>query len=374
MFKKNSFYLQLQSHIFFVLGKCIEYLNHFKPNNDHQSPCLMISAGKLGWKSVFFEELEVSAEEVIGKTRVVSISIDRNSSHFKQMQLAITSYTPTHMIYDPRSGPQGKINSIIDSIQLKFLISRFNVVPIIILTDASVRQHRNQAILLSGTKGVIVCFLSYKLTKKYFANVSCIGPSLIPLGSHRYRKNIPKFEPYNNDAIISFVGSNYPERQEFFNQLRTQLLVLKSKIAVNVREKSENIDNETYWTAIDESPLIVTTTFQSRDATPLKLDFDDLNQMVFRISEALARQKLLFCMHVPGMEEYLVAGVHYVEFYNGLDLATKLVFYSKHKELQKNIAISGHRRFIEFQESGLFWRKVQNIISKPLISDDFDRR
>ena len=334
----------------------------------------MISAGKLGWKSVFFEELKISAEEIIGKNKVVGISIDRNSSHVKQMRLAITCYSPTHIIYDPRSGPQGKINSKIDSIQLKLLISRFNIVPIIILPDASVRQHRNQAILLSGTKGVIVSFLSYKLTKKYFANVKCIGPSLIPLSSHRYTKNFSQFEPYDIDADINFVGSNYPERQEFFNELSTQLSALNSKITVNVREKSENIDNDAYWKAIDESPFIVTTTFQSRSYTSLKQDFSDLNQMVFRISEAFARQKLLFCMHVPGMEEYLTAGEHYVEFYSAFDLATKLVFFSKHKELQKSIAISGHKKFIEFQESGMFWINVQNRINKPLIADDLDRR
>ncbi len=363
MFKGKSYHLVLQAHIFFVLGKCIEYFYHFKSNVGYQTPLLMISAGKLGWMSVFFEELKNSAEETIGTDKVIGISLDKNFNHFKQMRSAITFYSPTHIIYDPRSGPQGKISSILDLIQLKLLVSRFNIVPIIILPDASVRQHRYQAILLSGSKGVVITFLSHKLTKKYFADIRCIGPSPIPISRRRYAKLSGQFKPFNIKSEVNFVGSNYSERQEFFRELEIQLSLLKSEIKVNIQAKSQSTDSEAYWKAIDKSPFIITTTFQT-GLQKLKLDFHEINQMVFRISEALARQKLLFCMQVPGIEEYFEAGVDYIEFSDALDLATKLVFYSKREDLQRNIAISGHKKFTKFQESGVFWKIALENITK----------
>jgi hypothetical protein len=333
----------------------MEFFFKFKQFSDGQSTRVLITAGQLGWKSVFFEELKNSAEEIVGHGKVFTLSIDKNFNHYKQMRSAFELYTPTHVIYDPRSGPQEKITALIDAIRVKIALNRFNITPIVILPDAGVRQHRHQAILLSGSKGVVITFLSYELTKKYFAGIRCIGPSPIPISRRRYAKISGQFKPFDIKSEINFVGSNYPKRQEFFSELENQLSLLKSEIKVIIQAKSQSTDNEAYWEAIDKSPVIVTTTFQT-ELQKLKLDFYEINQMVFRISEALARQKLLFCMQVPGIEEYFEAGVDYVEFSDALDLATKLVFYSEREQLQRNIAISGHKKFTKLQESGEFWK------------------
>ena len=363
MLNRFDMFLVLQAFLFFKLGKCTEYFFKFKQFSDGQTPSVLITAGQLGWKSVFFEELKKSAEEIVGCGNVFALSVDKNFNHYKQMRSAFELYTPTHIIYDPRSGPQGKITALIDAIRIKIALNQFDITPIVILPDAGVRQHRHQAILLSGSKGVVITFLSYKLTKKYFADVRCIGPSPIPISRRRYAKLSGQFKPFDIKSEINFVGSNYPERQEFFRELEIQLSLLKSEIKVNIQAKSQSTDSEAYWEEIDKSPAIITTTFQT-GPQKLKLDFYEINQMVFRISEALARQKLLFCMQVPGIEEYFKAGVDYVEFFDALDLATKLVFYSERKDLQRNIAISGHEKFTKFQESGVFWKIALENITK----------
>jgi hypothetical protein len=362
---------KFQAHIFFLTGVIIEFLCRSRKIRNLSNSRLLIEAGEKGWESFFFTELRFYAEETLGTNQILTLSTSRSWSYFEQLKRKIVECQPSHMIIDPRSGSQKNFLNLFDAFRLKIVLSRKHVVPILILPDASIRIHRLQSILLCGRKGVITTFASYEFMKKLFSGVKCVGPIPIPISSKRLAKVNKTFVPYGPKSTIQFIGSNYPERQNFFNEVEFRLRNSNSDLNLKITNKSLGMNNDDYWNSLIASSVVITTTFQT-NLDNKKLDLSQVNQMVFRISEALASFNLLFCMSVPGMHEFFVADRDFVEFTSPGDLASKLMFYAKNPESQKRIALSGYETYNKFQKSLLFWDYINRKTNSSLVTNNFN--
>jgi hypothetical protein len=362
---KNYFLPRAQAFFIFYTASIIEFMHGIGEKNSCVNSKLLIEAGEKGWQGVFFDELLCSAQEILGENRVVKLVTRREKDYFQQISVGLKNEHPSHLIFDPRSGSQNMSRALIQTFKLKILISKLNISPIIMLTDACMRTQRLQSILLAGKSGVIFTCDSSSLMAKLFNGATCIGPMPIPISQKRINQIFTRFTPYSPATKIVFTGSLYPERKIFFDELETQLSKMKSKILIERETKSESIDNDQYWQKIQSQSLIITTNFQHVLRSE-KQDMVEINHMVFRVSEALAANKLLFSMKVPGMEEFFTPGTDFVEYANPRDLAEKLIYYAHNPKLQIRIAKCGFLKYQQFQTKNIYWESIKKYTKNSL--------
>lgn len=364
---------RMQARLCYIFGKFIEFMvtkGELKVRKKVPTK-VAIEAGIKGWEAVFFQEFLKSTMESLEAVDVIPISTVREENYVRQLTSLLKATAPTHLFLDPRSGSQNPLSAIIESIKVKLLLTKFGIIPVIILPDASLRRHRLQSILLAADVGVIVTFASSVLMKSLFYKATCIGPLPIPISKLRIDKAAGPYIPYSPEAKLTFVGSLYPSRVNFFRDLGSELVLVKSKLEIELVEKKNEINSEEYWKLLRSQALVITTNFQLESTSEIQ-DMMSINQMVFRISESLASCKLLFSMQVPGMDEYFEAGVHFVEYLNANDLAAKLEFYARNPRIQRSIAEAGYARYKSFQESKTFWKLIEQATDSKLVADNFN--
>jgi hypothetical protein len=332
---------------------------------------VLIEAGQRGWDSVFFTELEFSLTEYLAAKNVERSVIEGDKSYLIQSITHLRTSRPSHFCYDPRSGSQNGFSALFEATVLTFFLGALGVTPIIILTDCSIRIWRYQALMLSGSSGVIVTFLDAASMGKLLPHRRVIGPSIMPISSKRLsfleEQNETRSSNSENFRDIYFLGSLYPQRAEIINKLDLELKKRKSDAQFTIEEKSGEISADDYWKKIGLYSSLVTTTQQQRSSS-YKMDRIDINQMVFRISEALAAKRLLYCTSVPGIEAFFLEGTHYIGFNSYLEAADKIENLIANPEIASLIAAQGGRRFRELINENFFWKEVDSKLHNKLIS------
>lgn len=353
----------LVRQIGFVLSGPNSYANKSRETK------ILVESGILGWESVFYSELLMSLQEYIDHESIAISVIDRNKNYLRQVRNRLKMEKLTHYCFDPRTGSQNTFQALLQSITLSFHLGYYRITPIVLLTDASLRNWRIQSLILTGSSGVIVTFLDPKSMGYLFTHRRVIGPVFMPISEKRLnflgeRNQDLSTRKAIRDEIL-FLGSLYPTRITFFENLNLELLRLKSTAKIVVESKSVDIDSEEYWNRISNFESLITTGFQFSNAR-YKMDYLDLNQMVFRISEALAAGKLLFCTNVTGMDNYFIDGTHFVGFDTLEVAASKIDFYSKNPQLGREIAETGRKRFEELMLNKTFWTSIDKMLKSKI--------
>ena len=157
---------------------------------------------------------------------------------------------------------------------------------------------------------------------------------------------------------LEFRGTLYPTRVAYFNEINRELEQHMSQIRIETKQKSEfEISPSKYWSDLASAQICITTTFQYI-YSGYQVDRSEINQMVFRISEALAAGNLLFTSECPGIDKYFSPGEEIVMFSSPEELAIKLIELSQNLAEANRIRTNGMMKMKSLVMTGAFWNEI----------------
>jgi hypothetical protein len=329
----------------------------------------MIEAGNIGWTSVFYNELYGSACDFIQPERVIRSKIDRSRSYLSQSLRNLIINKPTHFFYDPRTGSQKLLPALFQTAILTITLAFLRVTPVVILTDASVRQWRYQVFLLTAKSGVIITFLDPNKMGSLIPHKRILGPMFMPISIATLLEIEEMIRSTRNSRVMQpsvfFLGSLYSKRIVFFEKLQSLLQEKKSKVLIETESKSNEIDRSSYWEKLVNVDSVITTTFQQQDPNYIQ-DLLEIDQLVFRISETLAAECVLFSSVAPSMEKFFTPGKDFIAYSDTENAAEKILFYTQNPGLAREIAKHGHETYRKLIESRSFWKLIDTFLERPL--------
>lgn len=330
------------------------------------TPVLMISAGVKGWESIEFKELLISAQEYLGTVdRVIQHKVTSPQTYLEELKQLITRNHVTHALYDPRTGKQDTWGGFVEAIRISWLFERHNVIPIVLLTDVSLRKFRIKASMVSALSGIVICFLLPRLIKPIFPHKRLFGPYTMPFSKatldsiQASKKN--KADDAKSEKIAYFIGSLYEPRTTRLNNIREGLLSKGFDLQIKGRKAGgERRTDEEYWQTLAE-PVIVTTADQLYSS---ELDWSWVPSLVYRYIEALACGTLLVAPAVPAVERYFRPHQDFVPFVSDQDAIERIEYYLRNPDKRKQVAAAGHERARQLIESHVFWMQIDTCLSE----------
>jgi glycosyltransferase involved in cell wall biosynthesis len=323
---------------------------------------VVIEAGSRGWDSNFFCELLISAGEFFGSENVIRLTILPNEDRLKQLKHSIIGNKVRFLIYDPRTNNRDSIYDLYDALLVSIYCRLRGIRVIAYLTDPSITLWRLQSIIASRANGSIVTPMSNEKLGWLVWRIKISGPLPMPISirTSMFMRGRLLESTRNFDGIesLTFRGSLYRPRLTFFANLNTILEQKGSPLRLIANSKDESlISTADYWNALIDNAVCITTTFQ---VVPqgIRADRPWINQMVFRISEALAAGNLLFSSPCPGLEELFERGKHYVEYKDEEDLANQIIFYASNTIEATKIRLEGNAQMFNLISQQFFWREV----------------
>ena len=355
--------------IYYLLSRALLVLSHMLTlclRRSHQPtgsrPKIVIEAGERGWNSIELKELYQSAREYLGEDSVLRLVVDRNMVYQRQVNRLLSMNTDvTHYLYDPRTGraedKQNLWNALTDSVSMALLLRRYGITPVILLTDIGYRYWRYQAAAVSAQTGVVVSFMSNKLSQAMFPHSRLIGPSIFPMSQATLYYLMDLRETLEAEGKIEkkvrFTGSLYEPRASFMREFE-RLLGPAADICGRELGSARKPD-AAYWHLIASAEIVITTASQSYNSNR---DLPHVLHMVYRYIEVLACGSLLLAPAVPGVMNYFTPGIHFVPFESVQDAHDKAVYYLEANEQADRIRLEGQRRAKALIESRVFWLQI----------------
>jgi hypothetical protein len=332
--------------------------------------CLAIEAGEKGWDSIEFKELFISASEYLGDGNVRRLVIDKNASYVAQVETALRGIKATHYLYDPRTGSQVFHKAFWDAFRIALLLARYRIVPIVYITDISLRMHRCLAAVMSALDGIVVNFILPEKIQSIFPHNRIIGPSLMPMSLRTLDalKELKRELVQRNEvsSVVRFCGSLYEPRTSFLLRLREQLAISNYELEIQGRGPGiARMSDALYWKGLCSASIVVTTAEQNSDlnSSPCA-DFSHVPQLVYRYLETLASGSLLLAPSVPGVQKYFVPGEHFVDFTSLDEAVDKALYYLRNIAEAENIRTRGHERAADLIRSRVFWLQIDTALGK----------
>jgi hypothetical protein len=336
--------------------------------NKPLNPNLSIEAGIKGWESIELKELHESACEYLGQENVQKLIIRPEEDYFKQVSEHLINKKPTHYVYDPRTGSGSTLVKLWQSLRIAIAFHRHSVIPIVILTDISIRLARAQGAIVTAKTGVVVCFMTVREVSQIFPHKRIIGPSLMPFSvkTMNYLDSVSQLKPRLDQAKALFIGSLYEPRKTILEDIRYKLtrngyiFDIKGRSLGNARVK----DSE-YWEQLCYADIIVTTACQlyhyvTPQGETIQRGADRFNvpQLVYRYLEVLASGALLVAPIVPNVSRYFTPWVHFIP-YDSTDDAVKVIsYFLDHDSERLIIAKRGKDRAQALISARCFWAMI----------------
>lgn len=327
-----------------------------------QTPVIVIEAGELGWNSIELKELYQSAKEYLGGDSVLRLVVNRDEGYMQQVGHLLREHSEiTHYLYDPRTGraenQQNLWNALTDSVSMAVMLHRYQVTPIVFLTDIGYRYWRYQAAAVTARNGVVVSFMSNKLSKAMFPHRRLIGPSIFPMSqatlNHLVNLRTTLEQQGNVVKQVRFMGSLYEPRASFFKEFE-RLMGAKADIRGRELGSTRKTDAQ-YWESMASAAIVITTADQFDQPGA---DLKNVQHMVYRYIEVLACGSLLFAPAVPGVMNYFTPGRHFVAFDSVQEAHEKALHYLEATEDADQIRREGQRRAKVLIESRVFWLQL----------------
>lgn len=362
------FYYQALIYSFFLRLKLV-FKNDSNPR--HKST-IVISASPKGHELIELKEILQSAREFGGITRVITHTVDRTENFVTQLKKCYDSTPFTHILFDPRSGraesDQNLNNAIIDSFQLLAFVTFHKIIPIVYLTDVSMRNWRIQAAIVTCRTGIVVNFMHPSICSAIFPHSRLLGPIIMPISIKTFKKNSKHKNKSNNSKPKAlFIGSTYEPRKTFLNQLKS---IVGPDLTVNDRKLgSRRIDNDKYWQQLIEADIVITTCLQMNGPNR---DMTEYPQLVYRFLEVMSCGTLLMAPNIPGANRYFRDGEHFVLYENLEDAAKKMRYFLDNSDSRLRIAKAGLTRAKNIIESNTFWSQIDfSLGSEGLTNHNF---
>lgn len=320
---------------------------------------ILLEAGQEGWKLIEYQELYQSAIEFFGSDQVEKLTVPSDGSYWRIVVKSLRECSATHFFFDPRSGSQKFLKSLIESYQISKHLISMGIVPVVRITDIPVRRWRLQARLVALKRGLVLTLMHPSLTRHFFPKENLFGPSLMPFSKNTLqalKEKMPHHSALSPTFPVSFAGSVYEPRKSELESIRGELL--HAGILLTTFERTPGApreDSSIYWSRIRNSKVVITTASQARANG---LDFLEDPHLIYRYTEVLAVGTALVAPRVKGADAYLTPGVHYLHFEESKDACAAVSRLLLNEDYRQEIASSGHKRLTELIESGEFWRAI----------------
>lgn len=316
-----TYFVYQLSRILQIIARLISGTSIRKDSNSKFSNLLTIQAGIKGLEGVFLEELVASAIQDFGAGQVRTQPINRDRSYLIQLISFFKLQNPKYLILDPRTLSSNGIVGVIQSILSCLLFSLRGITPIVFLTDASIIKWRIESIVWTSRYGKCVMLIPPSTLGKLFPHNRTYGPIFMPITFKTIDTGLKNSDRRTSlKPKIGFSGTIYPERAEYL-----EAIVSSSKklgVEVNIQEKTLSIKNEDYWRFLNDHEIIFTTTVQTNIENNL-VDNLEVNQMVFRISEAISLGKILITTPVLGLDTFFKRNYDFIEIGTSESLFTE---------------------------------------------------
>jgi hypothetical protein len=324
-------------------------------NRGERATKLCIECGIRGWELLEYKELYASACEYLGEENVQKVAISGDEDYVRQVRRILDSSQPTHYVFDPRTGAQRWWPALRDAFKIATLLCSRRIVPIVILTDLSVRLWRAEAAVVSARDGVVVNFLAPREVAAIFPHRRLIGPSLMPLSVATF-EGLRTHAMYPRQATAIFTGSLYEPRTTTLNTIKEGLAERGFSFQIMGRQiGSPRISDREYWARLQAAAIVVTTAEQR---TLEGFDWQWVPSVVYRFLEATACGALLVAPDVPGIRRFFTPGEHYVSFANTNEAVEQIVFYLSHEDERKRIALRGYERAQSLVYARVYWSSI----------------
>ncbi|MBU3568184.1 glycosyltransferase family protein [Polynucleobacter alcilacus] len=336
-----------------------------------------IEAGEKGWESIEFKEMYQSAVEYFGVDNVIKLVIHHDEKYLHQVVQTIKKTKPTHYMHDPRSMSGGPFLKVYQSFLLASLLISQGIIPIVILTDISLRIPRLQGAVVTPFTGVAICFMSAKEAQKIFPHERMIAPSLMPFSIKTLKnlRQIRESKPDSNDCETIFIGALYEPRTSILEGIKCGLESNGYSFDVKGRLPGEKrVDDNEYWKKLAHADIIVTTTqqgFQHKTSSGRLIfsgaDRVDVPQLIYRFLEATACGTLLVASEVPGVERYFTPWEHFIPFVTVEEAVERISYFNLNKAERQKIAYAGLKKAEALIKSRSFWLLIDSHLRKHSI-------
>lgn len=319
---------------------------------------LCIEAGVRGWQSIEFKELHAAAREYLGDDAVRKVEIAADRPYLQQVRRAMDAHRPTHYVYDPRSGSQKHAAALWQAIRIGYELHIRGIVPIVLLTDMSLRYHRAQSAIVTARRGVVISFMSARLARAMFPHRRLVAPSLMPLSVATLDSvlRLPRAQRTGRRPKALFVGSLWESRQAMLNEIAALLRRSGFELEIRGRKVGDpRLTDEEYWLALTTADVIVTTAEQG--ATPTS-DRAWIMQLTYRYLEALAAGTLLVAQDVPGVRRFFQPGDHYASYDSPASAARQIEHYLTEESERMRVAEQGRERAAALVRARTFWTNI----------------
>lgn len=319
---------------------------------------MCIEAGVRGWQSIEFKELHAAAREYLGDAAVRKVEIAADRSYLQQVRQAMDAHHPTHYVYDPRSGSQRHAVGLWQAIRIGYELHIRDIVPIVLLTDMSLRYHRAQSVIITARRGVVVSFMSGRLAKAMFPHRRLVAPSLMPLSIATLDSvlRLPRAQSTERRRKALFVGSLWASRLMVLSEIAALLRRRGFELEIRGRKVGDQrLTDEEYWLALTTADVLVTTAEQG--VTPTS-DRPWIMQLTYRYLEALAAGTFLVAQDVPGVRRYFRPGEHYAAYDSPASAARQIEHYLTDDSERARVAEQGRARAAALVRARTFWMNI----------------
>lgn len=335
---------------------------------------LIVEAGINGWKTIFLNEVYQSALESKNFKNVFRLCTAEKSLNFRFTYKNLQKLKCGFYFFDPRSLQGSLLKKIFHTIKLIVIFKRLNITAISVLTDPSLRLNRLISIALTTNSGILVTFMDISNVSQYFYKCKVISPMLPPI-SRTTRLEIENLNVKPRDLlledrlIIGIKGDLYSSRLKSISALKNGIMERKLNFEVRVTPKDNNLSSELYWKELLNFDLVFTTTKQginelnSQGNLPYKADFTNVNQIVFRITEALVSNRVLICENAPGLNQLFDTSSDLIVYEEIDDLLDKLEFYYLNREALLSLRNTGNARILKYLDLDFFWGTIKSALT-----------
>ena len=327
-------------------------------------PVICIAAGARGWKNIEFQEISQSAREYAGDGRVIELVVQSQRTYLGQVWRALVDSEVTHYFFDPRTGSQNFLGSFFESLVFAIMFAFRGVTPIGYCTDISERRPRLQVAFLTASTGACVCFMDAVVLRRIFPHQRVVGPSIMPFSVKTFERlsklrNATSSQP---KKLVSFVGSLYEPRTTTLSQIRSALEKNGITFDLSKRKMGEPRGSEdSYWESLSASEIQVTTTSQTLDTVK---DMAEVNQLVYRATEALVCGAALVIEEVEGMSAFFQDRVELYSFSTPREAASIVKELLEDGSKLAAVKLAGHQKIEEIIRGEMFWKSVDGVLGE----------
>lgn len=328
---------------------------------------ICIEAGERGWESIEFKELYLSACEYLADHQVFRLIVSPNFSYVQQVRSFVADKKPTHYLYDPRTGSQKWLHGLWQSFMVLCVLKKHGVIPVVFLTDLSVRRWRAQSSVVSANSGLVISFISSRVVQPIFPHKRLVGPSVMPFSRSTRNKldTLIKRRTPNNPRRAVFTGSLYDPREGILDEVKRGVeakgAIFESRGRKLGTPRKSDLE---YWSILVNADIVFTTSVQIVQAGR---DWSHIPHLVYRYIEAMAAGSLLVAQEVPGIRRYFNPGEHFVSFSSCEEAVEKIVDLLGDENARTAIARNGKKRADALINAGVFWQTIDAALGTAAI-------